>query len=244
MSKPGHPHVDVAGYALGSLTPPERARFEEHLESCAACRAELDELRRVAEALPLALPRGEPPLDLEARTLAAVRRARDEAASPARPRSMEPRGWALHGWARRAAVTAAAVIALLGAFVLGGRLAEEQPAGSLELTALLRATDGGAESASVRVTETGVGRVVELSSDDLPILPAGELYEVWFVGPEDRPNSPQRISAGTFHPDADGRSEVRLAAAADPALYPVISVTSEPGDGDPAPGREVLRSGR
>ena len=93
----------------------------------------------------------------------------------------------------------------------------------------------------MEVTRTGIGRVVELSSDDLPILPKGELYEVWFVGPDDRPGSPQRISAGTFHPDEDGRTRVTLAAAVDPALFPTIVVTAEPGDGDPAPGREVLR---
>ncbi len=91
------------------------------------------------------------------------------------------------------------------------------------------------------MTKTGIGRVVELSSDDLPILPTGELYEVWFVGPDDRPGARQRISAGTFHPDEDGRSEVTLAAAVDPAKFPTIVVTAEPGDGDPAPGREVFR---
>ena len=83
-----------------------------------------------------------------------------------------------------------------------------------------------------------------LSSTDLPILPKGELYEVWFVGPDDRAPSLQRISAGTFHPDKAGRTEVTLAVAADPAKFPTISVTTEPGDGDPLPGREVLRWSR
>ncbi len=36
-----------------------------------------------------------------------------------------------------------------------------------------------------------------------------------------------------------------FAAAVDPALYPVVSVTAEPGDGDPrATGPEVLRTER
>jgi hypothetical protein len=52
-----------------------------------------------------------------------------------------------------------------------------------------------------------------------------------------------RISAGTFHPDEQGRSDVELTAAADPALYPVLSVTPEPADGNPKrTGPEVLRS--
>ncbi|CAN5874455.1 hypothetical protein BH23ACT10_BH23ACT10_37050 [soil metagenome] len=87
------------------------------------------------------------------------------------------------------------------------------------------------------------GRVVELASDDLPVLPTGEYYELWFVGPDDTPGVPDRISAGTWHPDAAGVSEVRFHAAVDPRRYPTIAVTAEPGDGDPrASGSEVLRS--
>jgi len=48
---------------------------------------------------------------------------------------------------------------------------------------------------------------------------------------------------GHFHPDDAGRSFVDLTAAVDPALYPELSVTAEPGDGDPrATGPEVLRA--
>lgn len=89
----------------------------------------------------------------------------------------------------------------------------------------------------------GIGRTVEISTDALPILPTSEFYEVWFVGPEDRPDSPQRISAGTFHPDEYGRSRITLTAAVDPAKFPVVSITAEPGDGNPAAtGPEVMRA--
>jgi len=97
--------------------------------------------------------------------------------------------------------------------------------------------------ARAEVTETGIGRVIEFRSDDLAILPKGEYYELWFVGPGDSRRKSNRISAGTFHPDPEGRSHVSFAAAVDPAKYPVLSVTAEPGDGDPRPSRrEVLRS--
>ena len=40
-----------------------------------------------------------------------------------------------------------------------------------------------------------------------------------------------------------GVEVVTFAAAVDPAKYPVLSVTAEPGDGNPEPtGPEVLRS--
>ncbi len=112
-----------------------------------------------------------------------------------------------------------------------------------ELETTLAATTGGAASAEVEVRKTGIGRVITLRSDSLPILPKGEYYELWFVGPGDRPGRPNRISAGTFHPDEDGRSHVRFAAAVDPALFPVLIVSAEPSDGDPRPtGPDVLRS--
>src|SRR5688572_9193678 len=66
--------------------------------------------------------------------------------------------------------------------------------------------------------------------------------DLWSDGPGDMPGHPNRISAGTFHSDEHGRSHVRFAAAVDPARYPVLAVTAEPGDGDPrANGVEVLR---
>ncbi|HYN52930.1 MAG TPA: anti-sigma factor, partial [Thermoleophilaceae bacterium] len=103
----------------------------------------------------------------------------------------------------------------------------------------------GGQTASAVVQKTGIGRVVDFRTEALPILPKGEYYELWFVGPGDRPSKPNRISAGTFHPDEVGRSNVRFAAAVDPAMYPRLAVTAEPGDGDPSPTRpDILRSSK
>jgi anti-sigma-K factor RskA len=226
------PHDDLAAYLLQALTPEEHERFERHLESCAACRAELVELRDPAllvahAAPPYALPRG-----LEGRTFAAIER---EAAGPPRPVLLPPTRLRYRRAFALGAV--AAVVAL--AFVVGTRL--DRPAGSVELRTALVAPDGDRADAEVR--RTGIGRVIRFESDELPILPKGEYYELWFVGPGDTPAAPNRISAGTFHPDEDGRSHVTFAAAVDPAKYPVLSVTAEPGDGNPDPtGPEVLRS--
>ena len=102
---------------------------------------------------------------------------------------------------------------------------------------------GASRAVAADVRRTGIGRVIAFRSDTLPSLPKGEYYELWFVGPGDRPGRPDRISAGTFHPDENGRSNAEFTAAVDPALYPELSVTAEPRDGDPLPnGPEVLRS--
>lgn len=146
-----------------------------------------------------------------------------------------------------ALAAAAAAAAVLVAFFVGSSVAERSETtdlagGTVEFEVALGAP-GGDASADVVGIKTGIGRVVRLRSDDLPILPKGEYYEVWFVGPGDSPAQRNRISAGTFHPDDQGRSEVELTAAVDPAKYPGLSVTAEPGDGNPAPnGPEVLRT--
>ena len=142
-------------------------------------------------------------------------------------------------WLPFAFTGTAAAVASVAAVLL---VTQGSPAGPVELDTVLRAPSGVAE-ASVEVRRTGIGRVIAFQSGSLPILPQGQYYELWFVGPGDSPTRPNRISAGTFHPDERGSSHVRFAAAVDPARYPMISVTAEPGDGDPrATGPEVVRS--
>ncbi len=204
-------------------------------------------LRDVACLLASAAPRATLPPELEERTLAAVRTAAATSLDGRGPQSVAPpptrprlRSWFGRGRLALAGGLAAALVAA----ALGGALLDRGPGlpGELELETTLRAPGGGG-SATASVRATGIGRVIEFRTDDLPVLPEGEYYELWFVGPGDRPRNPNRISAGTFHPDEDGRSLVRFAAAVDPAKYGRLAVTAEPGDGDPAPhGPDVLRS--
>ena len=230
-----HTHHQLGPYVLGTLPAEERIEFERHLGSCSLCAAELPSLQRVGTTLAEATPPISPPASLEHRVLAAVRGA-EAAPAPAPTTSWN------FGLRRRmrplAGASAAVAAALVAALVFWGGNGN----GVLELEAVMQAPVGAAQ-ASLEVPKTGIGRVVSFRSDTLPILPKGEYYEIWFVGPGDRPTRPNRISAGTFHPDEKGRSYVTFAAAVDPALYPIVSVTAEPGDGDPrATGPEVLRA--
>ena len=113
-------------------------------------------------------------------------------------------------------------------------------AGVVEFDQSIAALGSGTVNVEGRLA--GIGRIVNLSSSDLPILPKGEFYEVWFVGVGDTPGSQNRISAGTFHPDPEGKTKVALTAAVDPSLYPTLVITAEPGDGNPGPSdTEILR---
>ena len=91
-------------YLLGHLTSQERVGLEAHLDGCADCRAELTELRPVADALAFADPAHlgtppAPPPELADRVFTQVRDAR---------RLARRRRWAI----RIGAGVAAAVIAL------------------------------------------------------------------------------------------------------------------------------------
>jgi hypothetical protein len=194
----------------------------------------------------LAPPREPDPARVAALRASVAERAAAAAVSPrvpGVPLVLLPPARTRHRW-RVSMGIAAAAAAAVGAFVLGGGLADRDDPGrgDQEFAATLISPEGDG-TATVTGTKVGTGRIVRLATDDLPILPTGELYEVWFVGPGDTPEAPNRISAGTFHPDAEGRSRVDLTAAVDPTLYPTIVVTAEPGDGNPAPsGVEVMRA--
>lgn len=235
------PHVDLGGYLLGWLMQDELVAFEKHLAACAQCQEELHQLEALPSLLALASPTFELPSDLWAKTLAAVARAEGEATGE-RAAAPRPRWQGRWRVVRGGTFALAGAAAMATAFVVGTQY-EARDRGPLELHSTLSAPGAPSVQGQARVIKTGIGRVVEFRTDELPILPKGKFYELWFVGPGDTLADPNRISAGTFHPDEDGRSRVTFAAAVDPARYPILSVTAEPGDGDPQrTGPEVLRS--
>src|ERR1700676_624279 len=68
-------HAEVAGWPLGALDRDDAQAFEEHLHSCDDCQAAAAEFEPVVTGLKRAAPAVEPPDDLEAKTIAAVKYA-------------------------------------------------------------------------------------------------------------------------------------------------------------------------
>jgi len=62
----------LAPYALGALEPDERSRVDQHLATCADCRAEAASFSHVVDSLGAAAPQETPPPALRARVLAAA----------------------------------------------------------------------------------------------------------------------------------------------------------------------------
>jgi anti-sigma-K factor RskA len=150
---------DASAFALGALDPAEEREFIRHLEHCAVCRDEVQALRGVVDALPMAAPQVPPTRALRRRVLAEVHA--DERAARRRRRQ---------GWApgRRLIPVAAAAALAVAAFVAVDLGAGHGP-GAVRVFA---ATSGDAQ---VRVTDGHA----ELIVHHLAQTPAGTIYEVW-----------------------------------------------------------------
>jgi anti-sigma-K factor RskA len=260
MSEPASSHVEVAAYLLGKLEADEAERFETHLEGCADCRRHLEELEGLPALLAQAAPATALPDGLRARTLTAVR---DQAAEADGAAAVEQaaavgetgvaeetavaeapvplrRPWWRQRWVL-AAVTAALVVALAvpGALLVFG-------GGGGDVTRLtLVAAEGASGHGQVTVTRTPSGRSFDVRIEGMEPPAAGSLYELWAVNSQDTMEVPKRVSLGTFTVGPDGGAHLTAFTAAPADQYPVVGVTLEPVDGNPArTGPRVLVPGQ
>jgi anti-sigma-K factor RskA len=247
MSEPASPHVEVAAYLLGKLEADEAPAFEAHLAGCSDCRRQLEEFRSLPELLATATPTIPLPDALRDRTLAAVRQAAAraepapaapaaEAPAPAAPAPAAPapalprRRW----WRRRWLVVAVAAAALVAALAVPGALLLFGGDGGEVTRLTLVAAEGGSGRGQVTVTQTAAGRTFDVRIQGLRPPPPGSLYELWAVHPNDTLERPQRVSLGTFTTGADGSAHFTAFTAAPADRFPVVGVTQEPVDGNPA----------
>ena len=211
-----HPDIrDLLGlYVMGTLEPHEEGEVEDHLEGCASCREEIQELRLAHERLAdLAYSTWTPPEDLKARVVAGI---------PRREASRRIPPWV-------AAVAAAfCILAVLPVILtpdlFGG-------GASAELSPTDRAPDAGGE---VSIRGTGENMEMRLEVWGLPPCKSEQYYELWLV------EGDERVSAGSFTVGQSGRVDVTLSAPTFAASYPSVGVTAE-YDKDPrASGAKML----
>lgn len=191
---------DVAAWALAQITPDREAALDAHLATCAACRAEADELLAVAavalsfDAAPLAgdEPVAAPaPPELGDRIVTRVRAER-------RARSARRAVIAGVGAAAAAAVLVT-VVAVSGSSGPGRRLEGEH-------FAFVTVPVGAVVDAVV--APDGQGSQVQLVASGLD---PETTYALWLTPPGG--TYPDRVAAGTFRPDVDGNVDVILKSA-------------------------------
>lgn len=232
----GHPrgdclHVDDAGsYVLCALPDDERATFAEHLQSCAVCRSEVEQLQVVADQLPMAAPQMRPPPELRDRIMriveseAALLRAtgpetdRGEAKRlPLRDRVRWP-SWQVSP-AYAAALASCLLLVGVGAGVL---LNNDGGPGPVRTLAVQEGPAGSQASVTVQDDHA------TLRVRNMPAAPSGRVYQVWL-----KRDGALEPTHSLFTVRSDGRAEIRVAETVRGA--DAILVTVEPSGGSTVP---------
>ncbi len=206
-------------YVLGELTAEEERELEHHLEECAGCRSDLNQVWQTNVRLREEAAIGLPP-DLKGRVLA---QAMSE--TPARS-GVRWRFWV-------SAAAALLVVAVLGIGLLLSFL-DDSSAG-LPLTATALAPEA---SGVVRGELAAENIRIELEVRGLPQLGEDEYYEMWYAREDGG-----RISCGAFRTAPEGQTTVNFTTPLNARDYPEIEVTREPDNGDPASSGEKVLEG-
>jgi anti-sigma-K factor RskA len=215
-----HPDArDLLGpYVMGTLEPHEEREVEDHLQECASCREEAQELRLAHEHLAdLAYNTEAPPEDLKRRVVAGI---------PRREVSRRVPHWV-------AAVAAAFCVLAVLAVILTPDLFGDGALASANLSPTDRAPDAGGE---VSIQGTGENMEMRLEAWGLPPCKREQYYELWLVEGDDR------VSAGSFTVGQSGRVDVKLNAPNFAGSYPKVGITAE-HDKDPRASDTKMLSG-
>jgi hypothetical protein len=231
-----HAHVidDLTAYLLGGLDDAQRVRVDAHVIVCATCAQRLDEFRGVIGSIPLALAPVSPPADAWTTIQTAIRQR------PAFTRSrLSSARWI--GWA-----TAVATIALLLVWNMSLQRDLRHYAEGPQVEKLARRPGrlvilkGNARpDASARLFAAVDGRSGHMAISGLVPLPAGRIYQLWFVS-----HAGSVAGAATFAVGRDGRAWVVVNVPAPLEETRAILVTEEPAPGSAAPTGTALVEAR
>lgn len=251
MSSTDMLHEAAAAYALDALPPEEAQAFEARLKASPELQAIVREYREVAASLAAAAPAMPPAPALRDKVLGRVR---------GESRSRGP----LRLWTTLA--IAAAVTGLLGATVQSVRLTQRShelreiraelsaAAGRRDLLQrrLDAVLDDNTQMYAMRPTgqgdpALGFGAQVFWRRDantwlvhvyDMPRLPRGQVYQLWYVTPE------ARISAGVIELDDEGHAVTVLDVPAGARNATLAAVSVEPGpEGSAQPTGPIVLAG-
>jgi Anti-sigma-K factor rskA, C-terminal len=229
-------HLDPEILSVRALGEPVVSSSEEaHLVSCVRCQSELDQLRGVVATARMTSPADAPqapPPEVWSRIVAELNLevgARDDSNPPAAERSnvitLRPR------WRRGAALAAGAAGLVVVGAGLGGSIAalrDDQPPATPPpvATAALDPLDTPQASGQADLVQADANRTLEVSVAGLDPQP-GSFFEVWLLDP----TGTRLVSLGVLEGES---GSFRLPETLDVVDYPVVDISIEPYDGNPA----------
>jgi anti-sigma-K factor RskA len=248
---------DLALHALGALQGEERTALEKHLDTCSACRLELDQLRGDIALMATATVGPKPPQRARQRLLDAI------AKEPRVPTTVPARShfnWAAAlGWAAAALLFVVVVQLRRENFGLResvNKLAQLTSQQTIEVANAQRVMDTLTASDTQAVTLVAAkgppqpqGKAFYLKNrsglvfvaNNLPQLPPDKIYELWLIPPGAAP-----IPAGLFKPDARGNATVvnppGLPAGVEAKTF-AVTLESASGPHDAPHGTGVMQGG-
>jgi anti-sigma-K factor RskA len=246
---------DLALYALDELTGSERLELEGHLDTCAACRRELQALRGDLGLLGLSSSGPQPPARSKDRFLRAI------SAEPRGVSSTAPAARRGMGWAWIPAMAAVVLLfALAGLWRSNGRMKDQlaELAGHNQDQAiqldrlneemrLLTAPDAvhvslnpqksPKQPSGTAIFSPSRSRMMFMASN-LPAVPAGKAYELWIIPMKGAP-----MAAGVFKPDEHGNAMMmdhKMPAGVEAKAF---AVTVENEEGSDRPTSPIMLMG-
>lgn len=243
---------DLALHALGCLEASERAALEKHLEECASCLRELEQLRGDAALLALTASGPRPPARAKTHLMEAI--AKEPRMQAAKPRRQ---WWGALGWLAAAAMVVVVAVIwnqnshLKSSVQQMASLSQQQ---RFELDRARRVADTllASDAKTVSVLPMGTktappeGKAIYsrarngliFIASNLHPLPPQKAYELWLI-----PMQGAAIPAGVFKADFHGNAVIINPPLPAGVEAKAFAVTVEPEQGSTTPTMPIQMIG-
>ena len=237
----------IPARALSALDATEERALNEHLENCEECRKELEEWQATAATLAVVADPVEPSPKVRERIMSEVRK------ELATPEVIPFRSTSRNIWRSFGSLGAMAAVVLFTALIVGliviwreNRAMNEELARTREFVQL--ATTPGAKMNELKGVDLGAGATARfaydktghamLMADNLPSVPRGKAYQLWFIVGKNPP-----MPGKTFSPDSAGKGMLIDQMPKEALDSAIFAITLEPEGGVDRPtGQIYLRS--
>jgi anti-sigma-K factor RskA len=242
---------DLTLYAMGALDTPEFARVGKHVETCASCRRELQQINAELGLLAMTVSEHEPSAHVRRRLL-----------SQTRSRASAPEKTSIWKWAFAVPAIFALVLLVVAGMEwkraeslreenvnLRQRLASEQAASAQaraiaetimapDAMRLTLVTGSPPKQPMAHAIYSRDKACVFLMANHLAPLGPGKMYELWLL-----PKTGAPVPAGMFNSDEAWNAEMVHDGLPQGMEAKGFAITIEPEQGSPSPSQEPILMG-